>query len=358
MNRPNIRSCWLELNRSLDAFKFGSIPPLWEPRANKNYVRTLVSETQVSCAFMPLSEGRFYRGDGTRYIAADVGFNLYKQSYANAESDTVNTLMLLHATVEQPDLSYSTRLIYMTNQVALVDEGGIRLVNSASGNDDGFIASKDYRLFDEPMQLHADAMITNTPGVSLIAYAADCALVRIEDEKTGAVGVFHTAYKNATGLSENCTGGKSIIATTIEQMNKQFGSMPKDLTVTLFPAISSRTLTLGGPSKIWLEQLREQGFSDCINGEHLSLTKVVVKELIRHGVKKHNIALTSLTTDSSLLQSYRLARPAECKNPYFAAGREVRGCTISPDDFVEPDADDAPQMTRSNAANLLVVTKK
>ena len=358
MNRPNIRSGWLELNRSFGAFKFSSVPPLWRSRANKNYVRTLVSETQVSCAFMPLSEGRFYQDDDTRYIAADVRFNLYKQSYANAESDTVNTLMLLHATVEQPDLSYSTRLIYTTNQVTLVDEEGIRLVNPVSGNDDGFIASKDYRLFNEPMQLRADAMITNTPGVSLIAYAADCALARIEDKRTGAVGVFHAAYKNATGLSENCTGGKSIIATTIEQMDKQFGSMPEDLTVTLFPAISSRTLTLGGTGKIWLEQLREQGFSDCINGEHLSLTKVVVKELIRHGVKKHNIALTPLTTDSPLLQNYRLARPAECENPYFAADREVRGCTISPDDFVELDAYAAPQMTRSNAANLLVVTKK
>ena len=358
MNRPNIRSGWLELNRSFDAFKFGSIPPLWMLRSNKSYIRALASETQTSCAFMPLSEGRFYQDDGMCYVAADIGFNLYKQNYANAESDTVNTNMLLHATVEQPDLSYSTRLIYMTNQVALVNEEGIRLVNPASGNDDCFIASKDYRLFNEPIQLRADAMITNTPGVSLIVYAADCALARIEDERTGAVGVFHAAYKNATGLSENCTGGQSIIATTIEQMNKQFGSMPEDLTVTLFPAISSRTLTLGGTGKIWLEQLREQGFSDCINGEHLSLTKVVVKELIRHGVTKHYIALTSLTTDSPLLQSYRLARPAEYKNPYFATDREVRGCTISPDNFVEPDADDAPQMTRSNAANILVVIKK
>ena len=74
----------------------------------------------------------------------------------------------------------------------------------------------------------ADALITNTPGVLLGIYVADCGAVFIVDQLTGAIGLVHSG-KKGTELG--------IVRKTIELMSEKFGSDPKNLIVVLSPCI-------------------------------------------------------------------------------------------------------------------------
>ena len=73
-----------------------------------------------------------------------------------------------------------------------------------------------------------DGVITNQRGTALGVYVADCCAVYMVDPKTPAVGIAHSGRKG-TELG--------VVANTIEQMIKRFGSNPAELIVQLSPCI-------------------------------------------------------------------------------------------------------------------------
>jgi len=86
---------------------------------------------------------------------------------------------------------------------------------------------------DAPMESYkefsgCDAIITNRLGIALGVYVADCCAVYIVDPKTPAIGLVHSGRKG-TELG--------VVANTIEQMIKRFGSNPAELIVQLSPCI-------------------------------------------------------------------------------------------------------------------------
>jgi len=74
----------------------------------------------------------------------------------------------------------------------------------------------------------ADALVTNTPGVLLGIYVADCGAVYFHDEKTGAIGLAHSGKKGTEG---------NIVTKVLETMKEEFGSCPQDILVVLAPCI-------------------------------------------------------------------------------------------------------------------------
>lgn len=73
-----------------------------------------------------------------------------------------------------------------------------------------------------------DALITNTPGVTLVAFSADCTLILLQDMQTGAVGAVHSGWRG-TALG--------IVKTTVESMHKSFGTNPGDIRAVIGPCI-------------------------------------------------------------------------------------------------------------------------
>lgn len=73
-----------------------------------------------------------------------------------------------------------------------------------------------------------DGMITNVPGITLFSFSADCALVTIVDPVNKAIGQCHSGWRGTVSrISEK----------TIQMMHENYGSNPKDLLVTVWPAI-------------------------------------------------------------------------------------------------------------------------
>ncbi len=73
-----------------------------------------------------------------------------------------------------------------------------------------------------------DALITDTPGLSLGIYVADCAAVWIADPTHRVIALAHSG-KKGTELD--------IVGATINQLRERFGSHPADLTVVVSACI-------------------------------------------------------------------------------------------------------------------------
>lgn len=73
-----------------------------------------------------------------------------------------------------------------------------------------------------------DGIISNTPGLLLGIYVADCCAVYLADPHSGAFGVVHSGKKGSE---------LGITAKAIEKMREHFGTQPADLQVQLSPCI-------------------------------------------------------------------------------------------------------------------------
>ena len=74
-----------------------------------------------------------------------------------------------------------------------------------------------------------DALITNTPGLALVVFTADCTPILLHDPVTGAVGAVHAGWRGtAAGLA----------AKTVSAMVECFGCHPEDIHAAIGPNIA------------------------------------------------------------------------------------------------------------------------
>ena len=73
-----------------------------------------------------------------------------------------------------------------------------------------------------------DALVTNTPGVSLMVFTADCTPLLFHDPVTGAVGAAHAGWRGTA---------QAIGAKTVEAMVRQFGCDPANIHTAIGPNI-------------------------------------------------------------------------------------------------------------------------
>jgi polyphenol oxidase len=77
-------------------------------------------------------------------------------------------------------------------------------------------------------QLSGDGLITNTPGLLLAIQTADCLPIILVDPKHRAVGVFHAGWRGTV---------KRIVEKGVGEMQRCFGSQPRDLKAAIGPGI-------------------------------------------------------------------------------------------------------------------------
>ena len=74
-----------------------------------------------------------------------------------------------------------------------------------------------------------DALVTNTPGVTLMVFTADCTPILLHDPVTGAVGAAHAGWRGTA---------QAIGAKTVEAMVKNFGCDPANIRAAIGPNIA------------------------------------------------------------------------------------------------------------------------
>lgn len=130
----------------------------------------------------------------------------------------------------------------------------------------------------------ADALITNEPGIPLVAYSADCCTILLCDPIRRCVGAVHAGWKGtALGIARKAT----------EAMASTYGSDPADIHAALGPSIgaccfetdadvpSAIRAKLGAEAEPFIEQRGEK--------YHVDLKRINRLWLLRAGLDPRNI---------------------------------------------------------------------
>lgn len=73
-----------------------------------------------------------------------------------------------------------------------------------------------------------DGLITNTPGLALVVFTADCTPILLHDPVTGAVGAVHAGWKGtAAGIAQKA----------VEAMTAHYGCRPENIRAAIGPNI-------------------------------------------------------------------------------------------------------------------------
>lgn len=82
-------------------------------------------------------------------------------------------------------------------------------------------------LFAPPLP-DCDALITNTPGIALVVFTADCTPILFWDTQTGSVGAAHAGWRGTAS---------GIAARVVEAMGREYGSKPENIRAAIGPNI-------------------------------------------------------------------------------------------------------------------------
>ena len=323
------------------------------PVNNGVYLKTLVRVKGDARALFPTTTC-LQIFDGMEFYS-EMKLNIFKKSHPDFERQRENLRKLICSLGVGE--AYTTRLIYGTDEVAVVDGQGIYLPSTGSSV---FIDS--YSLFQESMQFRADAIITDRRDVALIMYAADCPTAFLRDSRTGAIGVLHSMWRGLVIDKED--GEKtSIVKSTIEAMESNFGTNPEDLEVTVFPCIGHEQFEVGAEV---VAQFEEHGLGDYayydINGaQHILLRNAFMELFKRNGVKANNIEVTPFTTADYGLNSLRMAPTNFTTGKIGMTGSAIYDYAgYSKEEGAIPiriDYDPDEGKIRSNALNFLIAMR-
>lgn len=143
-----------------------------------------------------------------------------------------------------------------------------------------------------------DALVSDTPGLSLTAFFADCVPVVLADKKNRAIGVVHAGWRGTA---------QEIPGRVLAKMSEAFGTQPADCVAVLGPAI--------GPCCYKVDETVAAAFSRWgtavlffeENRWHIDLWETNRQVLIRAGIDAGNIAVVKVCTacNPELMFSYR-----------------------------------------------------
>lgn len=145
-----------------------------------------------------------------------------------------------------------------------------------------------------------DALVTNTPGVTLLVFTADCTPLLFYDPVTGAVGAAHAGWRGTA---------MGIGARTVAAMAENFGCRPENIRAAIGPNIAQCHFeTDGDVPKAMVEAYGEE--ADAFiekRGEkyHLDLKGINALALRRAGVEKIEVSDACTYCESDRFWSHR-----------------------------------------------------
>ena len=116
--------------------------------------------------------------------------------------------------------------------------------------------------------LNYDGLITNIPGVTLVATFADCVPLYFVDETHQAIGLAHSGWRGTVDR---------IAWSMLEAMNKAYGTAVEDLQVAIGPCICGDCYEVGAELK--------DAFAGDFSGPIEEETGILFTEICRAGMK-------------------------------------------------------------------------
>jgi hypothetical protein len=137
---------------------------------------------------------------------------------------------------------------------------------------------------------HADALVTDTPGILLGITIADCLPVFLYDPIHRAIGLAHSGWRGTAGR---------VVANTLEAMRSEYGTNPAEALAAIGPGICGRCYEVGDEVKAALMAVGadETAFSPSPNDRWmLDLKPIVIGQLRECGVPDSSVSVSPWCT--------------------------------------------------------------
>lgn len=155
---------------------------------------------------------------------------------------------------------------------------------------------------DLPSVQGADAMVTDTPGLYLLALSADCPPVFFYDPVRRAVGLAHSGWKGTVGR---------IAGSVVETMKREYGSDPADIVAVVGPGVGPCCYNVY-PSVV---EAVEAAFTDAWDSPtpvledrdgiiYFNLWEAIRRALLDAGVARANTSMEGVCTAHNMATFY------------------------------------------------------
>lgn len=151
-----------------------------------------------------------------------------------------------------------------------------------------------------------DGLVTNEPGLMLITSYADCVPLYFVDTKNRAVGLSHSGWRGTVG---------NICVSTLEIMEKEFGTKAQDVAACIGPSICKDCYEVSGDVAERFRERYDKAQQDILTAKEdgkylLDLHRANYYNMINCGIKEENISMPDLCTccNSAWLHSHRASK--------------------------------------------------
>lgn len=147
------------------------------------------------------------------------------------------------------------------------------------------VTEKDCLGLDHHLYPECDGLITNTPGLALVVFTADCTPILLSDPVTGAVGAVHAGWRGTAA---------DIAGKAVERMAVEFGCLPQNIRAAIGPNIGPCCFETDGDVPAALRQTFGPAVEEyiCPRGEkfYVNLKAINALALRRAGVELIDIS--------------------------------------------------------------------
>ena len=140
-----------------------------------------------------------------------------------------------------------------------------------------------------------DALVTNTPGVTLLVFTADCTPLLFHDPVTGAVGAAHAGWRGTAA---------DIAGETVRTMQDAFGCNPADIRAAIGPNIGFCHFETGADVPQAMLAAFGSGVEPFIRpaGEKYYVN---LKEINRFALNRAGVSSVDVSTDCTMCSTHR-----------------------------------------------------
>ena len=166
------------------------------------------------------------------------------------------------------------------------------------------VTEKDCLGLDHHLQPECDGMITNTPGLALVVFTADCTPILLHDPVTGAVGAVHAGWRGTA---------MDIAGKAVKAMETAFGCNPKNIRAAIGPNIGFCCFEVDAEVPTAMVETFGQAVENYIRPSD-DKYYVNLKEINRHALSRAGVMCIDMSTDCTA-----------CSHNRFWSHRVTRG---------------------------------
>ena len=135
-----------------------------------------------------------------------------------------------------PELAHVLENYRLLGEATGIDTGRMAVTKQVHGDVVRTVTQTDRHTLGTPVPYEADGLVTNTPGLALICYTADCVPVLLCDKLHGVIAAVHCGWRSSVA---------DILARALEAM-AALGASPETTAAAIGPAISRCCFEVGG----------------------------------------------------------------------------------------------------------------